>query len=446
VRHERSAAQDLKIDSKCRSVRAMKLRNLVLLSCVCLCCNKSSAPKEGQGAAPSSAATGGAAGSSILIGATLPLTGSESRIGGFYKEGYDLAFEEVNQGGGVSVGGKKTRVELRLLDDTSTQATAASLADRLVSSDKVQFLLGTYSSHLVEAQSVVAEQNHVPYVNGGGGAVEIYQRGFKWLFGLLAPVQLLSGAIMEWVDSQQQSGKLPKQVKIAVLWENTAHGKDFRTGVQDFAKKHQGCCEVVVDESFELNGKDFGALLNKVKAANVDLMLADAHLPDYITMQRQYVTLGLCHKVLSYGARGSEKQAAEALGKEHVAYVLSSVWWNAQLGKAGQTKHFVDLFKQKYGGRVPEWYQAVGYETARALFQGIEKAGSTDREAVRNALAALDVESILPGGKLSFPGSSGQQAIYPFVVQQNQPDGTSPIVWPKESASSPGVAPNPGCK
>jgi branched-chain amino acid transport system substrate-binding protein len=395
-----------------------------------------------QGAAQTAAAPPGDA---ISIGATLPLTGSESRIGGFYKEGYDLAFEEWNKNGGVKVGDKKMPVKLTLLDDTSTQATAASLADRLINSDKVQFLLGTYASHLVEAQSVVAEQNKVPYVNGGGGAKEIYQRNYKWLFGLLAPVQLLSGAIMEWVDAQQQAGKLPRPAKIAVLWENTAHGKDFLSGVKEFSEKHKGAYSIDVNESFELNGKDFGALLGKVKSAGVDLFLADAHLPDYITMQRQYVTLGLCHKVQSYGARGSEKQAAEALGADHVKYVLSSVWWNAQLGTAGLTKEFVDKFKAKYAGRNPEWYQALGYETARALFLAIEKAGTLDRDKVREALASLDVESILPGGRLSFPAASGQQAIYPFVVQQNQPDGSSPIVWPKESAKSPG-APNPDCK
>src|SRR5437588_11754954 len=94
----------------------------------------------------------------IVIGATLPLTGAESRIGGFYKEGYDLAFEEANKKGGLTVGGKKMPVELVLLDDTSAQATAASLADRLINSDKVSFLLGTYATNLVESQSVVAEQ------------------------------------------------------------------------------------------------------------------------------------------------------------------------------------------------------------------------------------------------------------------------------------------------
>ena len=69
----------------------------------------------------------------IVIGATLPLTGSEARIGGFYKEGYDLAFEEANKAGGVLVAGKRIPVVLQLLDDTSTQATAVSLADRLIS-------------------------------------------------------------------------------------------------------------------------------------------------------------------------------------------------------------------------------------------------------------------------------------------------------------------------
>ena len=424
----------------------MRPTNLVCGLCALAlgACKQSSTDQAKQPAQGGSAAATAPSGSEILIGATLPLTGSEARVGGFYKEGYELAFEEANQNGGVSVGGKKMPVKLMLLDDTSTQATAASLADRLINSDKAQFLLGTYASHLVEAQSVVAEQNHVPYVNGGGGAREIYKHGYKYVFGLLAPVQLLSTALMEWADAQQKVGKLPNPSKIAVLWENTAHGKDFRAGVNDYAGQHKDGYKILVDESFELNGKDFSGLLGKVKNAGVDLFLSDAHLADYITMQRQYVTQGMCHKVQSYGARGSEKQAAEALGADNVRYILSAVWWNAQLGTQGITKKFVDAFKAKHK-RDPEWYQAMGYESARALFLGIEKAGTLDRDKVRDALAALDVESIVPGGKLQFKQENGQQAMFPFVVQQNQPDGTAPIVWPKEAAKTPGT-PNPSCK
>ncbi len=383
----------------------------------------------------------------IVIGATLPLTGAEARVGGFFKEGYDLAFEEVNKKGGLEVGGKKLPVQLILQDDTSTQATAVSLADRLVNSDKVDLLLGTYASHLVEAQSTVPEENRIPYVNGGGAATKIYKRGFKYLFGLISPVELLGTTLMQWVDEQQKAGKLPRPSKIALLWENTAHGKDFRKGVSDFVQKSGGAYQILVDESFELNGKDFGALLGKVKAANVDLFLVDAHLPDYITMHRQYVAARMCHKVVTYGARGAEKDAIEALGKENTAYVLSGVWWSAQLAaKPGLSKDFVALFKAKYGAnREPEWFQALGYESARILFAAIQKAGKVDREAVRQTLATTKFPSLLPGGTAEFKPEFGQQVQNPFVVQQNQPDGSAPIIFPKDVATGTGVGANPRC-
>jgi branched-chain amino acid transport system substrate-binding protein len=322
-----------------------------------------------------------------------------------------------------------------------------SLADRLVNSDKVDFLLGTYASHLVEAQSTVAEENQIPYVNGGGGATKIYKRGFKYLFGLISPVELLGTTLMEWIDQQQKAGKLPRPSKIALLWENTAHGKDFRKGVSDFASKSGGAYQVVVDESFELNGKDFGALLGKVKAANVDLFLVDAHLPDYITMHRQYVAAGLCHKIVSYGARGAEESAIQALGKDNTNAILSGVWWSSQLAaKPGLSRQFVELYRAKFGkGREPEWFQALGYESARVLFQAIEKAGKVDREAVRKALAETKFPSLLPGGTAEFKAEFGQQVQNPFVVQQNQPDGTAPIIYPADVATGKGTAPNPKC-
>ncbi len=382
----------------------------------------------------------------ILIGGTLPLTGAEARTGGFIKEGYDLALEEVNRAGGVEVGGKKLAVKLTLLDDTTNQDTAASLADKLINSDKVDVFLGTYQTALVQRQSTVAEQNQVPYVSGGGAASEIYKRGYKWIFGSLSPVELLGTTLMTWIDEQQKAGKLPRPAKVAVLWENSSHGKDFRKGISDFAARSGGGYEIAVDESFELNAKDYSALLGKVKAAATDIFLVDAHLPDYITMHRQYIDAGLCHKVVSYGARGSEKAAIEALGKDNVEYVLSGTWWSPLLASTNPlAKKFVETFKAKYGGRTPEWFQAVGYETVRALLEAIHQAGSLDREAVRAKLAALKMESLLPGGTLDFPQDKGGQIQAPFVVQQNTADG-APIIFPQSIATAAGTAPNPRCK
>lgn len=380
----------------------------------------------------------------IVIGSTLPLTGVESKTGGRYKQGLELAFAEINAAGGIDIDGKKVKVELKLLDDTSDQAKAVNLAQRLITSDKVNAFLGTYSTSLVEAQSTVAEQNKIPYVDGGGAATSIYAKGYKWVFGTLAPVENLATTEMEWIDQQQKAGKMPKPAKVAVVWENTSHGKDFRKGIQDFAAKTGGY-KIVVDESFALDGKDFSAVLNKVKAADVDMFMVDAHVPDFIAMHRQYLSSGMCNKIVTYGARGTEADAKKALGQKGVDYVLSAVWWNSQLGDQGLNKKFVDSFTKKFGA-APEWYQAVSYEAARSLFTAITNAKSVDKTKVRDALASLEMDSILPGGKLSYPAAKGGQADYAFVVQQNLPDGTSPIIFPADVATGKGLAPNPSCK
>ncbi|WP_175484090.1 amino acid ABC transporter substrate-binding protein [Modestobacter sp. DSM 44400] len=380
----------------------------------------------------------------IVIGATLPLTGAESKTGGRYKQGYELAVEEVNNAGGIDIGGKKVKVELKLLDDTSDQAKAVNLAQRLITSDNVNAFLGTYSTSLVEAQSTVAEQSQIPYVNGGGAATSIYGKGYKWVFGDLAPVENLATTEMEWIDEQQKAGKLPKPAKIAVVWENTSHGEDFRKGIQEFADASGGAYDIVVDESFALNSNDFSAVLNKVEAANADMFMVDAHVPDFITMQRQYLSSGMCNKLVTYGARGTEADAQAALGQEGVNYILSAVWWNSQLGDEGLNKQFIDDYKKKYDAE-PEWYQAVSYEAARALFTAMDNADSVDKTKVRDELSSMEMESILPGGKLSFPADKGGQASYPFVVQQNLPDGTSPIIYPADVATGEGVTPNPNC-
>jgi branched-chain amino acid transport system substrate-binding protein len=410
---------------------------LVIVPLVVAAC----APSEQAGGGGGS----GAPPDTITVGATLPLTGTESKVGARYKQGYDLVFDLANRAGGIDVGGKKVKVQLKLLDDTTDQAKAVNLAQRLISQDKVDFMLGTYSTPLVEAQSTVAEQSQIPYVNGGGASTSIYSKGFKWIFGTLASVSNLSSTEMRWIQKQQDAGKLPSPAKIAVVWENTSHGKDFRKGIKDFVNASGGKYTISVDESFALDGKDFSAVLNKVKAAGVDLFMVDAHLPDFLTMQRQYISSGMCNKLITYGARGSEADARQTLGAKAVNYILSAVWWNAQLGDEGLNKTFVQEFKAKYG-KDPEWYQAVSYEAARALFTAISKAGSVDRQKVRDTLSSLKMESILPGGTLSFPADKGGQADYPFVVQQNLPDGSSPIIFPDDVKTADGVAPNPSCK
>ena len=398
------------------------------------------APAAKPTAAPATGAS--AAPAEILLGTGLPLTGKESRAGQFIKEGYDLAIEQVNAAGGVQVKefGKKLPVRLITYDDKTDATASANQYERLATVDKVNAFLGGYSTTLVFANTVVAEKYGIPYVNGGGAASEIYQRGYKWIFCTIASVEKLAFTTMDFIDYWQDQGKLPKPAKVAVAWENTAHGKEYSAGINQRAKAKPDRYKVVLDEPFEYPGaKDHRPLLSKLKAASADIFLSDAHLEDYILMQRQYAEMGLSHQLVSYGARGPEKAARDALGPAG-NYIVAANWWRPELPYP-QAKSFVDAYQKKYK-QSPDWYQAAAYDTARVMFKAIENAGTLDKAKVRDALANMDwKESILVGQQVKFQPNG--QIDNPFVVTQNLPDGTAPIVWPFDAATGKAVVPTP---
>jgi len=375
----------------------------------------------------------------IKIGAVLPVTGKESKIGGAYKQATEFFVKEVNDSGGLDVGGKKMKIALILLDDTSDGAKSAQLVEQLCAQEKVHAVIGGYGSQLVQAQSVVPERYGTPYISGGAGARSIYGRS-KWVFGVLSPVDVLSQTQMEFLASLVAAGKLKKPLKIALVTENTEHGKDYSQGVKDYVKAHPGDFSVVVEESFDYNNTpDFKPVLTRVQNAKADLFMADAHLEDYISMQRTYTQMGLYHQMLTYGARGSDAAARKALGPA-TDYIFASGWWSDLLPYP-QVKAFNAKWKAATGSD-PQWYHATAYETVRALTAAIRKAGSLKPDAIRAALAATDLkDSILPGGELKF--TSTGQAVLPFVVTQNKPGDKVDLVWPREAKTGDPVAPMP---
>jgi len=374
----------------------------------------------------------------VRIGAVLPVTGKESKIGGAFKTATEYAVKEANDAGGLQVGGKKLKIDLRLLDDTSDAAKSAQLVEQLIAQQKVQAVIGGYGSQLVQAQSVVPERYGIPFVAGGAGASAIYGRS-KWVFGTLSPVENLAETQMDFLADLVKAGKLKAPLRIALLWENTEHGKDFQKGVLDFVRAHPKEFSVALDESFELYAPDFKPLLTRVQAAKADLFMCDAHLEDYISMHRTYTQMGLTHQMVTYGARGADEAGRKGLGAA-TDYIFASGWWSDLLPYP-QVKAFNQKFKSATGV-APQWYHACAYETARALFFAIQKAGSLKPEAIRNALATLEIkDSILPGGVLKY--SRTGQAILPFVVTQNKPGGKLDIVWPKDAKTGDAVAPIP---
>jgi branched-chain amino acid transport system substrate-binding protein len=382
-------------------------------------------------------------GAEIVLGATLPLTGKEARAGLMYKNGYLLAVDELNAAGGVMLksAGKRVPIRLELLDDKSDSTTAVQLAEHLVTVTGVDGLLSTYETKLVLAQSVVPERQQVPYVSGGGAASEIFKRNFRWVFGLLSSVEAMAATFADWLAAEQDAGRLRKPLTIALAWENTAHGQDFRNGLQERATKARDRFTVVMNESFELNTKDFTPLVLKLKAANADVFVSDTHYPDFVLLHRTYLQMGLRHAVLSYGPRGAEASARETFGAA-VDHLVSGQWWTTELPYP-ESKAFVEKYVGRFGD-VGGYYPGLAYETVRTMAAAIEAAGTTDREAVRSALESMNrTGSILPGGRVYFPKHTGFQIDNPSVIVQNMPDGSLRIIYPPDATTGSAVVPMP---
>ena len=410
-------------------------RRLVTLAAIIACALVPAANSVRAAQAPS-------APSEIVIGAALPLTGEESRVGTYFKAGYELAVKEVNDSGGIFLKdfNKKVPVRLIIYDDKTDAATSRDLYERLAVQDHVDAFLGGYSTDLIMANTVVAQTHKIPYVNGGGAATRIYQRGFTYIFGLLASIQSLALTECDFIQKMQADGKLPKPLTMAVVYENTPHGVDFNDGLNLCAANSPQNFKILMSEAFDLHGKDFSPLLAKVKAANADAFMSDAHLDDYITMQRQYKQAGLHNKYITYGARGPEKSAYDALG-DGVNYIVAASWWSSKLpGPA--VKAFVAKWAAAYPTMAPEWFAALPYETAVVLFDGITAAGSADKERVTEALRKTDLHgTLMPTGVVKFQANG--QVNLPFVVTQNLTGGNVVVVWPLNEATGKAVLPIP---
>src|SRR5215472_14034061 len=378
----------------------------------------------------------------VTIGIIMPTTGREAKPGQYQKEGIELAIKQLNDKGGIFVKekGKKLPVKEVFYDNGSDSAKAASLVERAMSSDHVTAVIGGYSTALGEAESVMPDRYQTPWITAGAAATSIFSKGYKYTFGALSPIKLLGTTTAEFLGSLVDQGKLKKGLKIALVVENTDHGVDYVNGIQGWISKHPGYFTLVLNEKFELGGTDFSGLLQKVKTAKADIFLSDAHLQDYITMQRQYLQAGLHHQVISYGARGPESDARKALGAG-TDYILAALWWSDKLPYA-QAQKFITDYKAMYNRGPDSWYAATAYEAMRILAQSIEGAGTLKKDKIRDQLAKAQLKgSLLPGQVLKF-GANGQ-AEYPFLVTENKPGDKVDIVYPKDAATGAPVAPMP---
>ncbi|MEM7376566.1 MAG: ABC transporter substrate-binding protein, partial [Pseudomonadota bacterium] len=183
----------------------------------------------------------------IHLGSAISLTGKYATNGIHAKNGYEFAIEKIKEAGGIKMGDACYNFRVTYYDDESKGDRGATLAERLINQDNVQYMLGPYSSGLTKAIAPVTEKYQIPMVEAEGASRSLFNKGYKYLFAVLSTSeQYLASAITLAAEKAQENGKDPSSVKVAVAVENDPFSLDIRAGILDDAARYD--MKVVIDE------------------------------------------------------------------------------------------------------------------------------------------------------------------------------------------------------
>jgi branched-chain amino acid transport system substrate-binding protein len=369
--------------------------------------------------APTTAPAAQAGPASLTIGAVLPLTGRYASLAEQVKNGYELAFENLNKT-------SKLQLQLKVLDDESDATKTVQRHESLYSGDNVLAALGGAGSDLHAAAAAVAEKNKTPYLGIAFALLSVHQQGFRYLFSPFPKSPALSQNIFDLFD-----GLSPKPSKVAIFAEKT----DWGAELDGLWKKDAGArsYEVVVDEQYAPAATDYSALILKAKSANADALLALPTPPDGMALAKQMKELDYLPKLAEFIRAPDGLVWGQNLGKDG-DYFMNAPGWNAAVKFPGSAE-LAQAHQAKYN-KSAEALVGPGYAAVQILFDAVNRVGKPDREALRDALAATDMTTVVGPVKFN-PDGTAQ-----VITVMNQWLATKQVlVWPKDQASTPPAYP-----
>jgi branched-chain amino acid transport system substrate-binding protein len=359
----------------------------------------------------------------IRIGASLSLTGTYAKPGTYQKEGYDVCAEEVNGKGGLL--GRK--IEFVLYDDQSMPATGVKLYEKLITEDKVDAVMGPYSSPITEAVASVSEKYKKVLVSPLAATTSIFKKGRKYIFMVISPAEVYLEGL---VDMAAKRGLKT----VAIINEDTLFAKASASGVAELAKKKG--LQVVLQEAYPKGNTDFSALLVKIKAVNPDVVAAGTYFDDAVAITRQMKELGVNPKMYGLTVGGDLPEFYDLL-KQNAEYIYGATQWDESLPYPGQ-KEFLAGYKKKFKGE-PSYHTAAGYAGCLLYVEAAKRAGTLDADKVRDELLKLRTRTAFGDYAVE---ADGFQTAHKMVMLQWQ-DGKRVIVWPEELANSKARFPTP---
>jgi branched-chain amino acid transport system substrate-binding protein len=366
---------------------------------------------------------GGGSDEPITIGISLPLTGDFSQPGGEAKRGYEVWRDMVNDDGGIL--GREVR--LKIVDDASNQDTVVSDYTKLITQDKVDLVLGTFSSLLNFPASAVAEKQGYVYVEPAGGAPDMFSRGFEYLFfaqPATAPHQ--ADVFVDWITSLPE-GDRPKTAAYP-----TQDDPFTRPVIESMQEQLEGVgVKTVYSSVYPADTTNFQTIANTLKNKKPDLIAQGAVFEDGVGLVRSLKQLGYNPKALfQTSAPSNAGQYSDGVGEANTEGVFYTVSWN-ESATTPLNEEFVAAYGDAYDGAAPAEDAADAFAAAQVLQKAVEEVGEIDQAAIKDYLHENEVETIL--GPLSWNEKGEPQG--DFILAQWQ-SGTVEVVGPPDVATT----------
>src|ERR1700730_6402472 len=352
-------------------------------------------------------------GKDIVVGIPLSFTGNLSQESGMAKQGYDLWLDWVNgKQGGITVNGVRHRVRVLYEDDQSNALLAGGLAEKMITSEKAQFLLGPYGASNTATVAAVAEAHHVPLLAVNGSARSIFSKGYRYVFGVQTPADRNLQAVFDMAANMN-----PKPVNVAMLSASEAFSQEVAKGATDYAPMKG--FKIVFNQQYPSGSTNLFNLLNQAKAAKPDIVVNSGHLLEALALNKAAKDLRFQAKMFVYSVGPTMPDFTQTLGRD-ANYVFTGSQWTGQVTHAPQysltVPQYVAAYRKKFQTQdEPNYQVADGTAAGIALQRAIENAGSLQPDKVRNALRRLDMMTFY--GRIKFD-SVGQNPYKPMFVEQ----------------------------
>ena len=374
---------------------------------------------------------GGGSDEPIKVGTSLPLTGEFSEPGKAAQQGYEVWEALTNEKGGLL----KRDVEMVVKDDASNQNTIVSDYNALISKDKVDLLLGTFSSLLNLPASAVAERNRMLFVEPAGGAPELFDRGFKYLFFAQQATADHQGDLFAEYITQLPEDQRPKTAAYPTLDDPFA--QPTSEGIEKILT--DAGVETVYRKTYTIDNPNLDAIANSVKSSNADVVVHGATFEDGVSMVRALRKANFTPDILYQTTAPSlGDQYSKSIGRDTTEGIFYGVSHSKEADTPGNDE-FVKKYREMFGGsEVPE-DAADAYATAQVMEAAVKGVGSVAREdqlKLADWLRENEVETIL--GTLKWDEAGRPQG--EFLVGQWQ-DGVPEIILPEEAATAEQILP-----